>query len=80
MQRVALARAIVHRPPILLADEPTGNLDSHTGDAILQLLGELHSETGMTTLMATHSDRAASFAQKTLTMADGILSGTEGPS
>jgi len=74
MQRVALARAIVHRPPILLADEPTGNLDSQTGESILQLIRELQSETGMTTLMATHSDHAATFAHSVMRMADGALS------
>ena len=75
MQRVALARAIVHRPPILLADEPTGNLDSQTGESILELLREIHAETGMTTVMATHSQHAAGFARHTLTMTDGVLSG-----
>jgi len=74
MQRVALARAIVHRPPILLADEPTGNLDSQTGESILQLLRELQLETGMTTVMATHSDHAATFAHKVVRMTDGALS------
>jgi putative ABC transport system ATP-binding protein len=73
MQRVALARAIVHRPPILLADEPTGNLDSHTGDSILELLREIQAETGMTTLMATHSDHAAAYTDRILTMTDGVL-------
>lgn len=73
MQRVAIARAVVHRPPIILTDEPTGNLDSRTGDSILQLLCELHEETKATMLMATHSDRAASFAETILTIADGAL-------
>lgn len=77
MQRVAIARAVVHRPPILLADEPTGNLDSRTGETILELLRDVHAESGMTMLMATHSHRAATFAQGTLTIVDGCLQGVE---
>jgi putative ABC transport system ATP-binding protein len=77
MQRVAIARAIVHRPPILLADEPTGNLDSRTGETILELLRDVHAESGMTMLIATHSHHAATFAQGTLTIADGCLQGVE---
>ena len=72
-QRVAVARALVNDPAILLADEPTGNLDSRTGESILELLRDIHTETGATMLMATHSDRAASYAGRTLTIADGVL-------
>jgi len=71
MQRVAIARALVHQPRILLADEPTGNLDSSTGDAILSLLRELVDSAGVTILMATHSPEAAAMAGTVVRMRDG---------
>ena len=73
-QRVAIARALVNRPKILLADEPTGNLDSVTGEAILTLLRELQSQLGMTIVMVTHErPLAEAFADRLAIMGDGKL-------
>ncbi len=72
-QRVALARAVVHRPALVLADEPTGNLDAHTGRVILDLLDELRRETGITLVMATHSEEAAERCARRITMSDGNI-------
>jgi putative ABC transport system ATP-binding protein len=78
-QRTALARALVNRPSILLADEPTGNLDSVTGDQILRLLQEIN-ETGVTIVMVTHErPRAESFAHRIVVMSDGKIA-TDGGS
>src|SRR5688572_15161470 len=73
MQRVAIGRAIVHRPGILLADEPTGNLDSRTGETILSLIRDIHQSSRPTIVMATHSDRAASFGDRTIEIVDGTI-------
>ena len=70
-QRVAIARALIFRPPILLGDEPTGNLDSATGEEILQLLDDLHREYNNTILLVTHNDLAAAFCDRILTLRDG---------
>ena len=73
-QRVAIARALVNRPKILLADEPTGNLDSATGEAILSLLRELQIQMGMTIIMVTHERALAEhYADRLATMGDGKL-------
>ena len=73
-QRVAIARALVNRPKILLADEPTGNLDSATGEAILALLRDLQQQLGMTIVMVTHERPLAErFANRLVTMGDGKL-------
>jgi len=71
-ERVAVARAIVNNPPVLLADEPTGNLDSRTSEDIMGLLKKLNKE-GMTIIMVTHSDQSASSARRILRIADGLL-------
>jgi ABC-type lipoprotein export system ATPase subunit len=71
MQRVAIARALVHDPAILLADEPTGNLDSGTGDVILALLREIADRERTTILMATHSAEAAAITDRLVRMRDG---------
>lgn len=73
MQRVAIARAIIHRPALLLADEPTGNLDTQTGAQVLDLLAEVVSETNAALLMVTHSEEAAKRCDRILRMRDGEL-------
>ncbi len=77
MQRVAIARALVHGPRLLLADEPTGNLDTATGNSILALLQSLCCDGGVTVLMATHSAEAAAVADQVVRMRDGRI--LEGP-
>jgi putative ABC transport system ATP-binding protein len=74
-QLVAIARAIAGRPPILLADEPTGNLDSKTGDALMSMLGELHAD-GATVCLATHDPRYIAKAERHIYLFDGQVSGT----
>ncbi|HEY9688000.1 MAG TPA: ABC transporter ATP-binding protein [Coleofasciculaceae cyanobacterium] len=73
MQRVAIARALVHSPQIILADEPTGNLDTENGAAVLTLLRDLTRSGGQVVLMATHSEEAASCADRILRMRDGVI-------
>jgi putative ABC transport system ATP-binding protein len=72
-QRVAIARALVSRPTIVLADEPTGNLDSSTGAEILELLRAATEEYGQTTVMVTHDAGAAAIADRILFLADGLI-------
>ena len=73
MQRVAIARALVHAPRAILADEPTGNLDSATGNMILSLLRRVSSELHAAVIMATHSVEAAAIADKVIHMRDGRI-------
>jgi putative ABC transport system ATP-binding protein len=70
-QRVAIARAIVGRPKLVLADEPTGNLDSHMGEEVMQILEELNEKDGATVVMVTHDPRLADRTQRTLRIFDG---------
>ena len=77
MQRVAIARALVHSPKVLLADEPTGNLDNTTGSRILELLLRLTREQNTVTLMATHSAEAAAIADVVVTLRDGCVADTK---
>jgi putative ABC transport system ATP-binding protein len=74
-QRVAIARALVNQPVILLADEPTGNLDTENSQMVLDILRQLNKGLGQTTLMITHNPEAAAFADRTVSMRDGRLSG-----
>jgi lipoprotein-releasing system ATP-binding protein len=76
-QRVAIARAIVMKPSILLADEPTGNLDSSTGEKINDLLFKLNEKLGMTMLIVTHNTKLADDYGRKLTMTDGVITGDE---
>lgn len=72
-QRTAIARALIFDPPVLLADEPTGNLDSHTGEDILHLMDDLHNEFGTTIVLVTHNDLAAERCERILTLHDGVI-------
>ena len=71
MQRAAIARALIHKPSLLVADEPTGNLDSENGANVLGLIAELNKELGVTVLMATHAADVAAAATRVLRMKDG---------
>lgn len=73
-QRVAIARALINKPSVILADEPTGNLDSKTSKEIMDLLTELHQQ-GQTIVMVTHEDEIAAYAQRTIIMKDGKVIG-----
>jgi lipoprotein-releasing system ATP-binding protein len=78
-QRVALARALANRPTLLLADEPTGNLDHHTAERVLELLEALHKAHGLTSVVATHNPQVAQRAHRTLRLANGGLTETVVP-
>lgn len=73
MQRAAIARAVVHEPPLVIADEPTGNLDSENGARVLSLLRRLNGQQGVAILLATHDADVASTADRTLLMRDGRI-------
>lgn len=76
-QRIAIARALIFQPPVLLADEPTGNLDSKTGEEILALLDALHREFNTTILMVTHNEEAAQHCDRVIRLRDGkVVSST----
>jgi putative ABC transport system ATP-binding protein len=72
-QRVAIARALIHDPDIILADEPTGSLDSHTGNTIMEIISALAEKTKKTVLLVTHDQSIAQFAQKTFKIKDGVI-------
>jgi predicted ABC-type transport system involved in lysophospholipase L1 biosynthesis ATPase subunit len=74
-QRVAIARALVMRPTLLLADEPTGDLDEHTSETLHELLQEMHREHGLTSVIATHNPKLAAACDRVLRLEDGRLRG-----
>jgi ABC-type lipoprotein export system ATPase subunit len=78
-QRVAIARALINEPKLLLADEPTGNLDSHTGEEIIELLCSLRTEQRTTLVMATHDDKLAGRAPRVINLVDGLVEQPEPP-
>jgi len=77
MQRVAIARALVHNPQVLVADEPTGNLDTASGDQVLKLIRRAADEFGAAVIMATHSAEAAAIANRRVLMRDGLVERVE---
>lgn len=72
-QRLAIARSLVFSPPILLADEPTGNLDSKTGETILELIRRVNQEEGCTVVMVTHNPGAAEYGNRVIHLSDGLI-------
>lgn len=72
-QRTAIARTVLSEPEIILADEPTGNLDSNTGREIMELFSRINKEKGITVLMVTHSDECAAYADRIITLSDGKI-------
>lgn len=72
-QRVAVARALIHQPPLLLADEPTGNLDSRTSDTVFELMRSIHRRFGTAFLIVTHDPRLAERCDRVITLADGRI-------
>jgi putative ABC transport system ATP-binding protein len=73
MQRTALARALIANPKLVLADEPTGNLDSENGEQVMKILAEINRDLGVTIILATHADEAAQFTQRIIRMRDGLI-------
>ena len=72
-QRVAIARALINRPPVLFADEPTGNLDSRTSDEVLQMFRKLNQEDGITIIIVTHDPAVAKHANRIIRITDGVI-------
>jgi ABC-type lipoprotein export system ATPase subunit len=72
-QRVAIARALINRPALLLADEPTGNLDSHTSEDVLQMFQQLNREEGITIILVTHDPNVAKHARRIIGISDGVI-------
>jgi len=72
-QRVAIARALINRPPVLFADEPTGNLDSKTSEEVLEMFERLNTEDGITIIMVTHDPKVAGHAKRVIRMEDGVI-------
>jgi len=72
-QRVAIARALVNGPPIIMADEPTGNLDSKAGDEVMEILHRLHEERGITVVMVTHDEEIGAQAERIVRLLDGLI-------
>jgi putative ABC transport system ATP-binding protein len=73
MQRAAVARAVVSQPELVLADEPTGSLDSANGEQVMQLLTELNRELRVTIILATHAAEAARYARRVIRLRDGLI-------
>jgi ABC-type lipoprotein export system ATPase subunit len=78
-QRVAIARALINHPPLLFADEPTGNLDSRTSEEVLQMFERLNSEDGITIIMVTHDPKVAAHARQIIRMDDGLIQNSNPP-
>ena len=79
MQRLAIARALAFNPPILLADEPTGNLDSKSGAAVLELLRQINTEQRCTVVMVTHNQEAAGYGDRIVHLRDGVIEEVQSP-
>jgi putative ABC transport system ATP-binding protein len=73
MQRTAVARALIINPKLVLADEPTGNLDSENGEQVMKLLAEINRDLGVTIILATHSEEAAQFTRRIIRLRDGLI-------
>jgi putative ABC transport system ATP-binding protein len=75
MQRTALARALIAKPILVLADEPTGNLDSENGEQVMKILAEINRDLGVTIILATHAEEAAQFTHRVIRLRDGLIEG-----